>query len=273
MNTLFIITIVLDTIPELPTLYYQPLNGVPCCKFSDASLTMNNIRSIIKQLKGCRKIRILSNNILRHDIIYLPELSDIELETIVDYQYYISHLDEIANLDRQLNIIVDIKNILTFDNSKSSYSNNEKVSVTFCCQIQNIEEIKVISNIQTKIKPYPSNAISRQLAHYFLDYSEEDLYQMRITKSQLFLNKVVNTNFYGNVIIDNDGNINSYPITKYAINNHSTLSQVLPDIRQNKFWYLTRDKFFSKCSDCAFATICPPLTNYEINSEETFCPY
>lgn len=273
LNTLFSVTIVLDKIPELPILYYPPLTDIQCCKFSDASLKMNDIRSVIKQLKGFKKIRILGKDILKHDIMHLPELKDIRLETIVDYQYYISNFDDISNLNRQLDIIVDIKNILVFNDNECLYPNNEKVSVTFYCQIQTLEEFNFIGNIQTAVKPYPSNAISRKLSHFFLDYSEEELNQIRITRSQLFMNKVINTNFYGNVIIDNEGNINSYPFTKYTKNNHFSLSQALSDIRQNKFWYLTREKFFKKCSDCAFSTICPPLSNYEINSEETFCPY
>lgn len=51
------------------------------------------------------------------------------------------------------------------------------------------------------------------------------------------------------------------------------ISRVIVEIKQNSYWYLTREKFFKKCSDCVFSVICPPLSNYEINSEEIFCPY
>lgn len=273
LNTLFVITIVLDNIHELPAFYYPALNGIHCRKFSDAILNMNDIRCIVNQLQGCKKIRILSKDILNHDILNLPELKDIQLETIVDYQYYVSHLDNIANLSRQLDIIVEIKDILNIDNNNFSDLSNEKVSVSFYCQIQSIKEFNFISGIHTNIKTYPSNVISRQLAHFFLDYSREELNQIRVTKIQTILNKVVNTTFYGSVVIDNEGNVNSFPFTNYLKNSHCCISQVITEIRQNKYWYLTREKFFSKCLSCAFSIICPPLSNYEINYEETFCPF
>lgn len=273
LSTLFLVTIVLDTIPELPTLFYPPIKGIKCRTFSGASLRMNDIRSIIPQLQGCKKIRLLGKDIFKHDFIHLPEFNDIKLETIVDYQYYVSHIDEIENLNRQFSIIVDIKDISAFDDNRCSNLNNENVSVTFYCQLHNKEELNALGNMRTDVKPYPSNAISRQLTHFFLDYSEEELNQMRITRTKLFLNKVINTNFYGNVIIDNEGNINSYPFSDYLINRHCSISRVIAEIKQNSYWYLTREKFFKKCSDCVFSAICPPLSNYEINSEEIFCPY
>lgn len=273
LSILFLVTIVLDTIPDLPPLFYPPIKGTKCRAFSGASLRMNDIRSIISQLQGCKKIRLLSKDIFKHDFIYSPEFNDIKLETIIDYQYYISHIDEIENLNRQFSIIVDIKDMSVFDVNRCSNLNNEKVSVTFYCQLHNKEELNALSNMQKKVRPYPSNAISRQLTHFFLDYSEEELNQMRITRTKLFLNKVINTNFYGNVIIDNEGNINSYPFSDYSINRHCSISRVIAEIKQNSYWYLTREKFFKKCSDCVFSAICPPLSNYEINSEEIFCPY
>ena len=275
LNALFVVTIVLNRIHELPAFYYPALNGIHCCEFSDAILNMDDIHCIVNQLRGCKKIRILGKDILNHNILNLPELKDIKLETIVDYQYYVSHLDNIANLSRQLDIIVEIKNILTIDNNSLSHlrNNNEKVSVSFCCQVQSIKELDYISDIHTNIITYPSNSISRQFAHFILDYSRKELNQIRVTRSQTILNKVVNTTFYGNVVIDNEGNVNSFPFIDYLKNSHCCISQVIAEIRQNKYWYLTREKFFRKCSNCAFSIICPPLSNFEINSEETFCPF
>ena len=78
LSTLFLVTIVLDTIPELPTLFYPPIKGIKCRTFSGASLRMNDIRSIIPQLQGCKKIRLLGKDIFKHDFIHLPEFNDIK---------------------------------------------------------------------------------------------------------------------------------------------------------------------------------------------------
>lgn len=273
LSTLFLVTIVLDFIPELPAFHYPELIAIPGHKFSSARLNMNSIHSIISQLRCCRRIRLLGSDILNHDIIYLPELEYVQLEAIVDYQYYISHLGDIAMLRRPLSISVYIKDIKVFDDRKRVYPNNENVSVNFYWEVHDIEELDALTRLHVKITPYPSTMLSKQLAHAFLDYSEKELLQIKIVRRQLFFNKVLNTNFYGNVIIDNDGNINSFPFVNYHTNNHCRISQVIPEIKQNRYWYLTREKFFKKCCDCVFSTICPPLSNYEINSKETFCPY
>ena len=273
LNTLYLVTLVLDPISELPAFFYPELNGVRCHKFSDGVLSINDIRGVIRQLKGFNKIRILSNDFFSHDLLNLPDLRDFWLETIVEYQYYISHFDEIANVRRQLNVIVYIKDILLFDDNEFSCLNNDNVTVECYCPVHNIHELNVVNNIRVKVNPCPSTAISKLLIHSFLDYSEDDLNKTKVTRIQLFLNKVVNTNYYGNVIIDNDGNINSYPFEKYLVNNHCRIGQVITEIKQNSYWFLTREKFFKKCSDCVFSAICPPLSNYEINFKETFCPY
>lgn len=272
LSSLYLATIILDAIPELPLSHYPQLKNAHCFKPTGSSLSKDDVRRIVNQLNGFKRIRLLSSDIFRYDL-YSRDFDDIELETIVDYQYFIRHIDDIATLKRQFSIIVDVKNISLLEGFNACGFINKNVTVTFCCQVNNIDELNAVSNIDIKPKPYLSNDISRQQAHLILNYSEEDLKRTRMSRRQLFLNKAVNTNFYGQIIIDNEGNINSYPVTNYLANGNSCIRHILTSIATNKYWCLTREQFFGKCSDCIFSIICPPLSSYEINLRETFCPY
>lgn len=271
LNGLFLVTIVLDQISELPELHYPYINGIPNYKFTDAFLGINEICSIIEQLKGFKKLRLLGKDILNHGVLDINGLEDIDIETIVDYDYFVSHIEDINNLHRQLNIVVYINNIYSFDDNRCRTLINKNISVSYYCKVKSAKDVEVIYNMKTHIIPVPADTLPLHLQHYFLDYSMEDIKQMRITKAQMFLNKTVNAGFYGSIIIDNQGNINSFPLVKYAKNSNKGIGKAMSELERNDYWYMKRDEYFKKCSDCIFAYICPPVSSYEINSGETFC--
>ena len=271
LNDLFSITLVLDNISELPHLHYPSITGAIAYRFSDRSLCPNELHNIMKQIKYFKKIRVLSKNIFHHEILQLDILKDVKLETIVDYQYYVSHLTDIKHIGRQLSIIVDIADIYSFDDDNCASICNANVSVTYCCPIHKEKDLDLVSQFKTHIIPYPADNLSLREAHNLLDYSIEDLMQRGITKGKFFVNSLVNTNYYGNIIIDNEGNINSYPLIEFKNNKGDSISRILTDIKRNRYWNLKRDDYFVKCSDCAFAKICPPLSAVEINTGEVFC--
>ena len=271
LNDLFSITIVLDNINELPLLHYPSIAGALAYRFSECSLCSNELHNILKQIKSFRKIRVLSKNVFQHEILQLDILKDVKLETIVDYQYYVSHLTDIKSIGRQLSIIVDITDIYSFNDDNCASNCNANVSVTYCCPIHKEKDLDLVSQFKTHIIPYLADNLSLREAHNLLDYSIEDLMQRGITKGKFFVNSLVNTNYYGNIIIDNEGNINSYPLIEFKNNKGDSISRILTDIKRNRYWNLKRDDYFVKCSDCALAKICPPLSAVEINTGEVFC--
>ena len=263
------ITFILDKIETLPAFHYPYLSGYDH-QFSNNALGVDRIKEVLSQIRYYNRIRLLSNDILQSEVLASKELGDLELETIIGQDYFLSHFGAFSTFPRCLRLIVYIDDLAGFDEDKCvPLINNEPVS--YFCQIRNMDELKRFEKSKIQAIPFPAPDAPEEVVHAMLDYSVDDLLQTTTRRKDLFLNHCINSNFYGTILIDNDGNINSYPFKDYEINNSLHFGKSIKHLKENHFWRLRRPDFFSECRKCAFAELCPPLSNYEINLRQTFC--
>ena len=119
--------------------------------------------------------------------------------------------------------------------------------------------------------PFPSSFAQNKVVHEMLDYSVSDLLGSITKRKDLLLKTTINPLFYGSIIVDNDGNLVSYPFIESKCKEGELAGDGFNQLKDNPFWHKTRSEFFEKCRHCAFVGLCPPLSNYEINLRQTFC--
>ena len=265
----FVLTVVLDDIGSLPVMHYPFLNG-HAPRFAKTTLGADRLKDVLSQAHHFRRVRLLSKDILHSNVLMLKELEGLNLETIVNQDYYLAHFDEFAALSRKLKLIVYIDDLTRFDDAKGP-SRLNNVSVSFFCQIQDSKDALELDKHEIPIVPFPAPDASADIIHALLDYSVDDILHTKSTKLELYMKKAFNPNFFGRILVDNSGNYFSYPFRCPEDKGLRTLSAVVKNMRGNHFWYLNRSDFFDRCRNCAFVDLCPPLSNYEINLQQTFC--
>lgn len=262
---LYMLTFVLDHIESLPELHY-PLVENNEIFFSSATLDSDRVSSILSKMQYVSHVRLLSNDILNTTIPFIPELDNRTLETIVDQSYYLSNYDAFLDFPKRLSLIVYLDNLERCDEIKSIPVGNN-VSVSFFYRVKCLADLHKLESMRIYAIPYPSSDASEDVMHYVLDYSIDELLHRTISGRDLLLKNGVNPLFYGNVLVDNDGNIHSYPFSTHS----SKSSEHFTQLKNNAFWSLKRSDFFEKCGNCALLGLCPPLSSYEINLRQTFC--
>ncbi len=148
---------------------------------------------------------------------------------------------------------------------------NERINISYFCQINDPEELMRLSNYPIPIIPFPSQSASEELLHSMLDYSMEDLLKTTTTEQDLLLKSTINPLYYGHILVDNTGNIKPYPCTDCNDIDGKETKGGLIKMKDNRFWHMTRSDFFEKCRNCALLGLCPPLSIFEINIKQTFC--
>lgn len=238
--------------------------------FSDDVLQADSVNEILRTFRHIKRVRLLSKDFLSSSIPFLPELKECEIETIVNQNYYLAHFVELTSYPRSLKLIVYLDDISHF-NGKESSMHFEHVNVSFFYPINNLTDLTVLENTPAPVFPFPSRYASKKVIHSLLDYSVEELLSNKSDEQLLLLNNVINPYFYGNVVVNNAGDILSYPFSSCRDLCAQGKGSLLSQLKNNYYWTVKRSEFFEKCRKCAFLWICPPLTNYEINLKTTFC--
>jgi len=90
-----------------------------------------------------------------------------------------------------------------------------------------------------------------------------DLFSFNFHSSNIEINRNFNTNFYGKVLIDGNGDVyESFNIKKLGnIIHNDNFLQAKINV-DDSLWFLTRDNVFP-CSNCLYKLFCPPIN--EIN--------
>ena len=100
---------------------------------------------------------------------------------------------------------------------------------------------------------------------------EEGVFEQKVCFNDVFRNQKLNSNFFGIVDVDSQCNIRAYG-SQHIIGNvtsadFSWTDIVVNELKQNHSWRLTRD--MTNCKDCPLRYICPPISYYEILSNNT----
>lgn len=269
LQNLFTLTLILDKISDLPCLHYPFLANTNRLQISDTTLEKGCIRKILSKMRGIKRIRLLSTDILNSNILFLPEFEGRNLETIINLDYYLAHVDELHTLKRNIHFIVYLEDVSRFDEIKSTSSLLD-AKVSFFCKINQLEDLGELEKRNICSTPFPAPDASEKLLHTMLDYPIEDLLQSTISRRDLLLKYNINPLFYGNIIVDNSGRIHSFPLFEKDYEYYE-FGETFKQLKNNPFWHLKRSDFFEKCRKCALLGLCPPLSHYEINLRQTFC--
>ena len=100
---------------------------------------------------------------------------------------------------------------------------------------------------------------------------EEGVFEQKVCFNDVFRNQKLNSHFFGIVDVDSQCNIRAYG-SQHIIGNvtsadFSWTDIVVNELKQNHSWRLTRD--MTNCKDCPLRYICPPISYYEILSNNT----
>lgn len=123
------------------------------------------------------------------------------------------------------------------------------------------------------ILPYFTNDNYDFIKEYvFLD--REDVFDISLSKPQVFRNMLVNKMYFGNLIIDENGYIYTNPSNKTSLNiRKDSLNSILNYCisSSTSFWLKTRKD--GKCQKCVHRFLCPPITELEIKTEGVACSF
>lgn len=269
MGGFYTITFILDDIGTLPELHYPPIvNNMR--QFTDDILDSERIKDILHSLRHVKHIRLLSNDILNSEVLTLKELRSRNLEVIVNQGYYLNHLREFSTLPAGCNLIVYLDDVTHIDET-IILSHYGEMNASFFCEIKTFEDLRGYEELNIPVTPFPSSCASEELVHHMLDYSLQDLLKSTTHSNDLLLKSSINPLFFGNIVIDNEGKINTYPYVDSENGGFYDIGIFLKGFKNNYYWNIRRPDFFNKCKKCALVGLCPPLSSFEINLRQTFC--
>ncbi|MBO5062201.1 MAG: hypothetical protein J6C31_06245 [Prevotella sp.] len=141
-------------------------------------------------------------------------------------------------------------------------------NVSFYFIVENNEELNTALSIKQKLKnaniiiqPYWKN--NNIFFEEFVLFEKNDLLLQNKSKSDIYINKNINKNFYGNIFIDPYGYIyTSYNLPQIG-NYKDSIKQILENAtKPDQAWHLTRATGI--CADCIYQWFCPAISDYEL---------
>ena len=94
--------------------------------------------------------------------------------------------------------------------------------------------------------------------------NESDIFEETIPQRTIFANSILNSNFFGHLYIDCNGDVKSNPNSKNPLGNIATntfYQLISEELIHCYSWKKTRKK--SPCNKCLYQFLCPPPSNYE----------
>lgn len=138
--------------------------------------------------------------------------------------------------------------------------------------VQSLEDVSRLQEIASMIDndmeyelvPF-YNGFNLDFIRDFLSIDISMLSRSHIVKRHVFMNQVLNSNFFGKLELYTDGAIYSNPNFPKLGNIENEFSDVLlRAFNNNSAWFLTRN--VDPCNECVFKWLCPPQSNYELNT-------
>jgi len=259
--------------------YYRQF---PCCtraRQGRKDMTPDTLSSLLRQIEGSRVSRIntLGGNIFIHEQLQtLVEILKAQAREVVFYLHF-SHL---ARPDARMDL-------LDFDRARYQviftppYSPDlfrvarDKVAghesrTTFVFVVQSdadIQQAKAMiescGEASYMLKPY-FNGENGVFFHESVFMDIEDVLNARPTHKEIYANQVLNRLNFGRLIVMNNGRVYAN-LNKPSLGNwkKDSIRQILyKEMYHGKSWRRTRMKV-EPCWHCIFASLCPPLGNYE----------
>ncbi len=251
--------------------YFYKQIQYPCP--SKSFLSNENLRLILTQFYGyiIPDICICGTNyfsLLSEDLISLIYKVSKRLTFFVLFEDYFTDFERIKSLSGSYYKI----RLLT---KRSSFSmenigaiiNNEKIQFDFI--VENVDDCMYWDTIieELNIQNYVIKPIANKnntqfiLDNVFLTQSE--ILQLKFNKREIFSHQVLNSNFFGHLIITPEGKVYSnFNKPELGTINDSIKFLLSKELKLKNSWLLIRDNV--ECSNCLYQWLCPSISNYEL---------
>lgn len=273
---------ILDNVLEL-SIYYSSLDGVTsglpataCTQYAfpvvrDGIKKIKNLERVLEnEYAKLLKVNFILGDLEEEDGNYLQEC--IRKYALTGKTYLYIAAETYPKLPSDLAALCE--EVYVWHIGTASLSEKRKENQKNYFLVQNEKELSALENEEAVDEIYPLyNGSNMDFMKTYLSYAKEDMLTNEITEREIFMNKHINTNFYGELSIYPEGEVysckNNAPVGN--LENHSLKKILLNEYCKNRNWFLTRNRM-SKCKDCMYNWICPPVTGNELAMNHwTFC--
>lgn len=260
-------------------------------KDKNEEISIKTFKRILESLESTECKNIILDG---EDILLYNQLD--ELLTIIGSTKYcckvIIHYEELLDLDKnQINKIllagcsiivkidnfenIDIRNLIEINLllEKGQIESKFRFSITSendFVKVQDILQEVNLSNYQI-IPLY--NGYNKTFFDKNFRISKERLHSRSFNLRDLYINKVINKNYWGKLLIDMKGNVfsNKNSIKLGNINEKAIKDCIYEEMKEKNYWLNVRAND-ETCSKCLYTSFCPAPSNYENQLNEiSFC--
>lgn len=245
----------------------------PSYEVSTASLTLDQLRIIIDNLKF--------TSIATIDIIFSSTCLEcysfeelVRLLSKYHFAYrvhlYLEEYETIVTLINKIDVELNLSFIVYQDRYSINYNRYTHNGVYRCIQKYLVYDEQDIPFDTDVILPVWTGDNQNMFSKYVYTESN-DIEESKVNFNTLFRNKKINSNFFGLIDINPDGSVYAHG-SKRNIGNvndkeFSLVDVVIDELKENRTWRLTRD--CTKCKICPYRFICPPVSIFEIQANQT----
>ncbi len=267
---------------------------------SDCDQNCNICSKVFNQIVNCSKVGLPKGEIKLDSIIEflsnIKYLKPIVINILGGNIFKYTYIDELLNYSSkyfETNIYFCYKN---FNDFKKRFQNC--MSITLIISIYDLDDFSPLDEIvkfclefklKFLLKFIIHNAADfQQFSEYILKHKDidclfepiymnnekffrknifinrRDILNSKVTLKEIFINFELNSNFFGKVIVLNNGEIfSNLNVESFGNIYHNKIHEyVIEEINNNHTWKLTRNKVIP-CQTCIFKYLCPPISNYE----------
>jgi pseudo-rSAM protein len=261
---------------------------IMCCKKSTRGneMPLVMLKKIFKQLQhtSCRNIKVTGGNIFRHsqinEIIHFLNTTSFIVRYYMQCNHFLNNKSSINSFNKinsSLAILIqaeDIRNSFKEIQELNTELLGQELNHSFVLIVSDQETLEFINDqrvtFPVKLMPVLDNNLDFFKKNLFVD--KDKIMERKIERKELYKNRVINTNFWGNFKIDVDlkvySSFCSEPIGN--VRDHRLKDLILKELQSKSNWIRTRNDH-KKCKTCLYKYICAPVSNYELLLEQTLC--
>ena len=243
-------------------------------------LEISKIKKVFEQIddRYIRKINILGGNILEYSdfkrlVLFFNQIDSIKTFYIF-YKNLYSALEKIKLLENHngnniISILIngefkkeEIINLVTT-------INNYQVKFYFEFIIESEKDFENVQRLHFGDigNFFMRAAYNHRNQKFFFDniyFDVKEILNRNINQKKILLNGILNKNFFGNLIIDMNGDIRTdFSTNKLGNIDHSSIGSIIYDQLTNQGqWMFTRSKV-APCNTCVMNHLCPPISFQE----------
>lgn len=257
------------------------------CSRSNYSISIQKIENLVHQVKH---LKLQKLNITGGDILTLEKFEFIinAFSTVNILKIYNVHFKQINS--EKIQYILDkdksslIRLIVHYDDISDTELLNKINDLVNCDSrilwsfvVSSEKELEFFysildkcKSIQNEIKPF-YNKENKEFIKEFVFIDNEDIEEINPDKRQIFVNQVINRNYFGKVTILADGQV----FDNINFDSVGNIDDYLEDIihkiiTEGRSWRWVRSNDI--CDDCLYKLICPPPSNLElVMNSKTIC--